>query len=224
MSVVQATDEVLRPRNKFISCLFTDIRNFTNSSNDLDQYLSGSAIPNIKLITSITDKNGGISRVIGDLVLAYYDDFDEEKNVQDSFVSAVSICIENHNFNERVSKETQIDRYVILTSGESIVGNIGSLEHSREITSLGPCVNLTERIDRVTKEKIFQDIVPFNSIVMDPEHAEFVSKHYRTAPIEYIEFKDKNLKVQNFSHITKLAFIDVVKWRTENISELQEVV
>ena len=61
MSVVQATDEVLRPRNKFISCLFTDIRNFTNSSNDLDQYLSGSAIPNIKLITSITDKNGGIS-------------------------------------------------------------------------------------------------------------------------------------------------------------------
>ena len=47
-----------------------------------------------------------VFQVIGDLVLAYYDDFDEEKNVQDSFVSAVSICIENYNFNERVSKNS----------------------------------------------------------------------------------------------------------------------
>ena len=95
MSVIQATDEVLRPRNKMISCLFTDIRNFTNSSKDLDKYLSRAAIPNIKLITSIADRNGGISRVIGDLVLAYYDDYDEDKNIQDSFSAAVSICIEN---------------------------------------------------------------------------------------------------------------------------------
>ena len=66
-SVVEATDEVLRAKKKNIVCLFSDIRNYTNSTKNIDNFLDRSAIPNIKLITSITDKNNGISRLIGDL-------------------------------------------------------------------------------------------------------------------------------------------------------------
>ena len=78
-SVVEATDEVLRAKKKNIVCLFSDIRNYTNSTKNIDNFLDRSAIPNIKLITSITDKNNGISRLIGDLVLAYFDDESFEK-------------------------------------------------------------------------------------------------------------------------------------------------
>ena len=59
---------------------------------------------------------------------------------------------------------------------------------------------------------------------MPPDHAEHVSKFYSNAPIEYIDIEDKKLEVQNFSHITKLAFIDVTKWHQIDNSETSEVV
>ena len=209
-------------RKKNIVCLFSDIRNYTNSTKNIDNFLDRSAIPNIKLITSITDKNNGISRLIGDLVLAYFDDESFEKNITQSFLSATSICIENNAYNIDLSDDLRINRFVILTSGEAIVGNIGSLDHSREITAMGPCVNFTERLDRITKHSSFQAIVPFDSIVMDLEMAESIQKSFEDVPVEYFDIATRNLFIQNYEEIEKIAFIDVIKWMKSKKSDLKE--
>ena len=224
LSVVEATDEVLRLRQKKICCLFTDIRDFTDSSKDIEKYLRDVAIPNIKIMTHQADERGGVTRVIGDLILSYYDFSSLSDNLTKSFSSAVAICVQNHLFNKNTTNAKNVNRFVILSIGDAMVGNIGSLEHSREITALGPCVNLTERIDRLTKEKSFQNIVAFNSIVMTEKYAEELAKEVKDIPFKTLEIASIGLSVKNFNDISNLVYIDVVEWFESSEHQVRKVV
>ena len=182
------------------------------------------AIPNIKIMTHQADERGGVTRVIGDLILSYYDFSSLSDNLTKSFSSAVAICVQNYIFNKNAASTKKVNRFVILSIGEAMVGNIGSLEHSREITALGPCVNLTERIDRLTKEKSFQNIVAFNSIIMTEQYAEKLAKEVKDIPFKTLEIESIGLSVKNFDDISKLVYVDVVEWFDTSEHQVRKVV
>src|SRR5262245_22608377 len=66
MTILQAIEEVLRPRRRDIACMFSDIRGFTRSTQGLgDAFLDEMVIPNVKECTLAIERNGGIPRKIG---------------------------------------------------------------------------------------------------------------------------------------------------------------
>ena len=82
-------------------------------------------------------------------------------------------------------------------------------------------MNFTERLDRITKHSSFQAIVPFDSIVMDLEMAESIQKSFEDVPVEYFDIATRNLVIQNYEEIEKIAFIDVIKWMKSKKSDLK---
>ena len=124
MSVLEASIEVLRPRSKEITCLFSDIRGFTKSSKNLDSFVAKSVLPELKACSDEIENFEGIPRKIGDLVFAYFDDTDTELNVLRSVLAAIRISNLNKDINETLSAE-RVNRYILIASGEAIVGNVG---------------------------------------------------------------------------------------------------
>jgi class 3 adenylate cyclase len=148
-SVVSAIYEVLKPRTRNIACLFSDIRGFTDASRKLDSFVKNSAIPNIKLCTETIDDAGGIPRKIGDLLFAYFDEISLTQNVLNALAAAIDIARMNSRLN--VHSNHMINRYLLISCGEAVVGNIGGLDSSVEITALGSPVNYLSRLDDATK-------------------------------------------------------------------------
>jgi len=151
-TVLQAIDEVLRPQKKNIACLFSDIRGYTQGSKNLDDYIGDLVLPNIKACTHAVEVHGGIPRKIGDLVFAYYDDDDQVANVLNSILSGFEISALNENQNAG-TESGEVRRYILISVGEAIVGNIGGFDSSVEITALGSPVNFLARVDELTKDK-----------------------------------------------------------------------
>lgn len=154
MTMTQATDEVIRPRKKMVACIHSDIRSFTRNSKDVDSYLMDRAIPNIRLITEIAESRRGIARLVGDLILTYFDQEDSQFSLLLATDCGMRISESNNSFNhisQDGSADHDIRRNVIISFGTCIVGNIGATDHAREITPLGPPVNLINRIDTLLK-------------------------------------------------------------------------
>ncbi len=152
-TVLQAIDEVLRPRKKQIACLFSDIRGFTEASKNLENFIGELVLPNVKACTSAIDDNGGIPRKIGDLIFAYFDGDGAHLNLLRAIRSAFQIAEINDSQNGGSADNLRITRYTLVSVGEAYVGNIGGFDSSVEITALGSPVNILSRIDELTKEE-----------------------------------------------------------------------
>lgn len=150
MSVLEASIEVLAPRTKQVACLFSDIRGFTEQSKDIEAFVRESVVPEVKACTDAIENYRGIPRKIGDLIFAYFDDEKHEQNLLRCIVAGIAVSRLNHDMNATVNSRS-IKRYVLISCGEALVGNLGGLDSSIEITALGSPVNYLSRVDEVTK-------------------------------------------------------------------------
>jgi class 3 adenylate cyclase len=150
MSVLEASIEVLTPTVKEVSCLFSDIRGFTKQSKDIRDFVQESVIPEVKACTDSIESFDGIPRKIGDLIFAYFDGDMVDQNLLKCVAAGMMVSRLNHDMNATFNTKS-IKRYVLVSCGEALVGNLGGLDSSIEITALGPPVNLLSRIDEATK-------------------------------------------------------------------------
>ena len=140
----------MRPKKKHIACLFSDIRGFTEASKDLESFIGDLVLPNVKACTNTIDAHGGIPRKIGDLIFAYFDHENPSLSLVNAMASAMDISRINESQNNG-STGQNIERYILVASGQAFVGNIGGFDSSVEITALGSPVNYLSRIDEITK-------------------------------------------------------------------------
>jgi class 3 adenylate cyclase len=150
MSVLEASIEVLTPKVKEVSCLFSDIRGFTHHSRDMKEYVQESVIPEVKACTDAIESFRGIPRKIGDLIFAYFDGDKADQSLLDCVAAGMMVSRLNYAMNATANVKS-IKRYVLISCGEALVGNLGGLDSSIEITALGTPVNLLSRIDEATK-------------------------------------------------------------------------
>ncbi len=165
MTVLEASIEVLTARKRDVACLFSDIRGFTQGSKDLDEFISLSVIPEVKACSDAVENHGGIPRKVGDLIFAYFDETSIESNLIHAVAAGMEIARRNHDMNA-TSSMVNIRRYVLISCGEAIVGNLGGLDSSIEITALGSPVNYLSRVDELTKHQLFAPLLESGDLVL----------------------------------------------------------
>jgi class 3 adenylate cyclase len=201
MTVLEASIEVLAPRKMDVACLFSDIRDFTQGSKELDEFISQSVIPEVKACSDAIEDQHGIPRKIGDLIFAYFDDQNIETNLLRAVTSGMEIAKLNHDMNA-TSSSVNIKRYVLISCGEAIVGNIGGLDSSIEITALGSTVNYLSRVDELTKHEKIQCRLGPGDLVLCDRSSEVLG---RLAPdIEQNRIDLCNLNIRDFPEVRSI--------------------
>ena len=187
---------------KEITVMFTDIANFTSISEQL-QPISAVEFLNeyLKEMTSIIIKNGGtIDKFEGDAIMAIFGaPADQKDHAQRAAAAALEMRVKLPELNQKWKndpplpggeKKPQIDFRVGLSSGEAVVGNIGS-ENRLSYTAIGDIVNLGSRLESVNK-------VYGSHIMISEKTYNLISQKYFCRFADYIRVKGKHQPVKIF--------------------------
>jgi class 3 adenylate cyclase len=216
-SILEAIDEVLRPREKVVVALFSDIRQFTRKSK-ADGYLREHAMPNIKESTEIIERFGGVPRLVGDLVFAYFDDDDTRVNLQAALNAAVDLMRMNEQRNRAAGvTEAEVRRFPLISIGRAIVGNVGGSGSAREITALGSCINKLSRLDELTKLAHFASHFE-DCIIMTREAGEVTRHLYPERNVQRWDLADIGLAIRDFPEDLEIYVIPLKQAREEEVS------
>jgi adenylate cyclase len=145
-----------KAKEKEITIFFSDIRGFTNISEQINSPQRLIDLLNIYLepmTTIIANNKGTIDKFIGDAVMAYWNAPAELKNHSDLSVKS---AIEQIDALEKLNKTLQSEFEVFLKigigihTGLAVIGEMGSKGRS-DYTIIGDNVNLASRIEGLTK-------------------------------------------------------------------------
>ena len=223
-TVLQAVDEVLRPTHRSVACLFSDIRGFTQATKNSPAFLGEGVIPNVRQCNSVIEQYHGIPRKIGDLIFAYYDDPNPYVNLIHCISSGFEISEANKRFNEAQRAETRIRRYVLISNGEAIVGNLGGYDSSIEITALGSPVNLLSRIDEVTKLRQFRSRVGETDLVLCPSTARLLDHLELGCSMQRLDLEEINIAIRDFEEMKALWLLPATPENRTILGSAQEYV
>ncbi|MBL3520920.1 adenylate/guanylate cyclase domain-containing protein [Arcobacter lanthieri] len=142
-------------KNKEVTIFFSDIRGFTNISEqlnakDLIKFLNRYMQPMSEIIIKY---QGTIDKFIGDAIMAYWNAPIDIKNHADMALKAsLEQLKELETLNSELKKENlpQIDIGIGLNTGEVIVGEMGSSLRS-DYTVIGDSINLGSRVESLCK-------------------------------------------------------------------------
>jgi adenylate cyclase len=152
---------VISGEKKYATVLFSDIRGFTSLSeskdpgeilNILNEYFD-------RMASVIYKNNGNLNKFIGDGIMAIYgvplSTINRKQDALNSVYTSLEMIEELRLLNKkwiqekRITKELEIG--IGIHSGELIAGNIGSTQRV-EYSAIGDTVNLTSRLEGLTKE------------------------------------------------------------------------
>lgn len=219
-----ATQEILRPKTRDVACLWSDIRGFTRASSTETQYVQEVAAPNIRHLTDLSEANNAIPRIIGDLLLCYYDEQEATTAIMNSLRTATEIIAATQRWNEFHGVEKSLDRVILLSWGNALVGNVGGSASSREITALGPCVNQLARLDEAVGHMFRSGdrflrgkIVATISFV---EKARSLGIAIESSTIDLVE---RGITVRDFPEITQVFVIDSFQFVRQGLEPVVQV-
>ncbi|MFU8814436.1 MAG: adenylate/guanylate cyclase domain-containing protein [Pseudomonadales bacterium] len=203
LSMIQATVEILRPRQARVACLFSDIRGYTAGSKDLDRFIDKSVLPEIKACSNAVEQFSGIPRKIGDLIFAYFDDPDITSNVVRCLLAGIEMARLNRDLNATIN-ESEIRRYILISTGDAIVGNLGGLDSSIEITALGPPVNLLSRLDELSKNPRIASLLSSGDILICSSTLSTLLDANISLELDEINLMSLHLQVRDFPEVTSI--------------------
>lgn len=200
MSPLNATIDVLRPRRQQVSCLFSDIRGFTKGSRDVDGFLLESVIPEVKACSDVVESRHGIPRKIGDLIFAYFDDANSAINVLRAVLAGYELSALNQDLNESAAV-VEVRRFILISVGEAIVGNVGGMNSGVEITALGSPVNFLSRLDDATKEPGIAAQLEPGDLILSKEAADGISNLGLEVAIKRVDLNKVGAVIRDFPDV-----------------------
>lgn len=206
MSVIEASVEVLRPRVADIACIFSDIRGFTQASKDLERFVANSVMPEVKVTSDAVEEYGGIPRKVGDLVFAYFDDDQIRRNLLNAVAGGFAIARSNQVMNA-TAIDLEIRRYILISCGKAIVGNLGGLDSSIEITALGSPVNFLSRVDELTKSPNLRDMLEPSHLVICERSESILREMGIELDMQQVDLRKLDLSIRDFPEANYLYTI-----------------
>jgi class 3 adenylate cyclase len=185
--------DLLRPRRRFVTVLFSDIRGFTTISERLQpEQVDEMLREYLTVMTEVVFRHRGtIDKYMGDGIMALYNAPREDS---EHALNAIRTALE---FQERVipfsarweaKLGVPIRCGVGINSGEAIVGSLGSKQRN-EYTAIGDPVNLAARLESVTKDYR----VP---IIISEYTYEHVKGRFPTHELDTVTVKGKSQAVK----------------------------
>ena len=208
LTVLQAAVEVLKARKTNVTCLFSDIRGFTQGSKELESFVTNSVLPEMKACSDTVENYSGIPRKVGDLIFAYFDDESDETNTLRATLAGMEISRLNHDMNQ-TSIEAEIRRYILLSSGEAVVGNLGGLDSSIEITALGSPVNFLSRLDDLTKHPAMIELLAPGDLIICDRTLRLLKQAGANIETHTIDLTALGLTIRDFPETTLVHRIEV---------------
>jgi class 3 adenylate cyclase len=203
MSVVEASIEALKAKKKSVACLFTDIRGFTQGSKELDEFIIESVMPEVTACSNAIEDLSGIPRKIGDLIFAYFDDDSMHLNVLRALCAGIEVSKLNETMNLS-SSQKPINRYILISAGEAMVGNFGGLDSSVEITALGTPVNFLSRVDDLTKSPEVAEGLQSGDLIVSETAKNLVDELGLSVPFELIDLDARAVSIRDFPEVKRL--------------------
>jgi len=208
LTVLQAAVEVLKARRTNVACLFSDIRGYTQGSKDLDSFVHHSVLPEMKACSDKVEEYWGIPRKVGDLIFAYFDDDSDKHNVMRATIAGMELSRLNQDMNATVN-QTEIRRYILISYGEAIVGNLGGLDSSIEITALGSPVNFLSRLDNLTKDPAMIGLLTPGDLVVCQRTHDLLTQNGINLDAERIDLRQLDLTIRDFPETAYIYRIEV---------------
>jgi adenylate cyclase len=148
--------ELVQPRKTEITVMFSDVRDFTSISEQLDaQELALLLNHYLTDMTRIVfDHEGTLDKYIGDAVMAFWGaPFEERGHATKACRTALEMMSRLAKLQERWKAENKprLDIGIGLNTGVASVGNMGS-ELRYGYTAMGDAVNLASRLEGLNKE------------------------------------------------------------------------
>jgi len=154
--IEHADEHLFSVKEKEITILFSDIRDFTSISEQLGsakmliQLLNEYMTPMVDIITKY---KGTVDKFIGDAIMAYWNAPIDVKNHADKALqSAIEQIFALENLNKKLTQEKKpnIRIGIGINTGVSVVGEMGSTGRS-DYTCIGDAVNLASRAEGLCK-------------------------------------------------------------------------
>jgi adenylate cyclase len=203
----QRRDQIMSGERRVVSIIFTDIRSFTTLSENapsdqvviwLNDYFS-------RMQAIVTRHGGHINKFIGDGLMIVFG-APESRGDEEEARHAVACGLEMLVAVERMNVEWQgtgrpmVKIGVGITTGEATCGVVGA-ERRLEYTIIGDTVNLSARLESITKEYG----VP---LLASESTARLLDDRYETRPLGEVKVKGKNLSTRIFAVTLKNAEIE----------------
>jgi len=169
----------LKPADKDLSIMFSDISGFTKWSSDKPADLvHGFLSDYLESMAHILFSHGGtVDKFMGDGILAFFGDpFDQPDHAERCINAAMDMQLRVHELQKTWGEKAGIDLKIRIgiNTGRVIVGNLGSITRI-EYTVIGSAVNLAQRME---------SNAPLEGILVTGETKSRVEGKYRFSPKE----------------------------------------
>jgi adenylate cyclase len=148
--------KLVQPRKTEVTVMFSDIRNFTTISEQLDAQDLAVLLNNYlsDMTRIVFDTQGTLDKYIGDAVMAFWGaPFEEPDHAVRSCHAALAMMLRVAQLREewQAAGRPHLDIGIGLNTGTASVGNMGS-QLRYGYTAMGDVVNLSSRLEGLNKE------------------------------------------------------------------------
>lgn len=207
-----ALDAVLEPRLRKVAVLHSDLRGFTQQVKLGGRFIQEALIPSLQDYIDIVELKKGIPRQVGDLLFAYFEDEEELSGIEDAIGTAMKVITRMQTINAEVDPAFRMRRYVIISYGEAVVGNVGGRNGAREISAVGSCANILSRIDPLTKAPEIARSLHDGSLILTSkareaaERSPLCKKILEAGEMKTAHLADLGLSIRDFPEENTLSF------------------
>ena len=210
-TIIQATDEILKPRLVNAAILHNDIRGSTPLTKKGAEVVLRGILPSQKDGVEIVENNFGIPRLTGDCIFAFFDFDNERLNLNLAIRSAIQIGLSTDLLNSGLNQGAKLLRYSIITCGNVIAGNLGGIEGSRDISVLGDAANLPSRIDKVAKSPLLKSHLSSSSILLSQNAGELLKSTDCKLNLTELSLNALGMQIPDFEEFTLLYLLTASK-------------
>lgn len=184
--------------NRIVTILFADVQNYTSFSERhepreivavLNMYLS-------EMVSIVMEFDGTLDKFLGDGILAYWNaPLEQPDHAELAVRCAMEMIRRGEQLRERIAQECgeALSWGIGINTGEVVAGIIGAAEKKMEYTVIGDNVNLTYRIQNLSREadcpvitKALHDLV---AAMVDAEPMAAVHVKGKEKPVEVFALK-----------------------------------